>query len=54
MFAVVFALSYALIIYALAAEASSVWLKVVGFIAGTWMAIAGAVAGWQFTREPKD
>lgn len=47
MIAAFFSFSYALIIFALVGEADSDWLRIVGFIAASWMAFAGAIAGWQ-------
>jgi hypothetical protein len=44
--AAAYAFAYSLLTFALAAEADTVWLKVMGFIAGTWLAIAGAITGW--------
>jgi hypothetical protein len=47
MFAAFFSFSYALIIFGLVGEADTDWLRVIGFIAASWMAIAGAISGWQ-------
>lgn len=47
MLASIFAFTYALIIFGLVGEADSTLFRVLGFAAGTWMAIAGAVAGYQ-------
>lgn len=51
MVAAVFATTYALILFGLASEAQTDWLRIVGFIAATWMAIAGAMAGYQRFRD---
>ena len=46
----VFAFMYAILTFVLAGEADTEWLRVLGFAAGTWMAFAGAIAGWQAAR----
>lgn len=51
MLAVLFTFSYAIVLFALAGEAQSIWLRWVGFIFGAWMAIAGGIAGWQAARN---
>jgi len=51
MLAVIFAFSYAIVIFTLAAEASSDWLRITGLVFAGWMAVAGAYAGYQHFRE---
>lgn len=51
MFAAVFSFAYAFLIFGLVNEAQSDWLRVLGFVAGTYLVIAGAIAGWQAARE---
>lgn len=50
MFAAIFAFSYAFLLFSLVSEADSDLLKVLGFLAGLWMTIAGAYSGWSATR----
>lgn len=51
MLATFFAFAYALIIFALAGEADTPWLRVLGFVAGIYLTIAGALSGWLAARE---
>ena len=51
MAAAVFAFAYAFLIYGLVNEADSAWLRVLGFVAGTYLVVAGAVSGWMAARE---
>lgn len=51
MSAALFSFSYALLIFALVGEAQSDWLRFLGFAAGCWLVIAGALAGWAAARE---
>lgn len=46
----VFAFMYAILTFVLAGEAQSDWLRILGFAAGSWMAFAGAITGWQAAR----
>jgi hypothetical protein len=50
MLSAIFAFTYGLIIFALVGEADSEWLRITGIIAGSWMVLSGAVAGWQSSR----
>lgn len=51
MWAVLFTWTYAIILVALAGEADTLGLQIAGYLAGGWMAIAGAIAGWQAARD---
>lgn len=51
MLALLFAFGYAFLIFGLSAEADSNWLRVLGFVAASYMALAGALAGWRYFRE---
>lgn len=46
MIGALYAFAFSLLTFALAAEADTQWLKIVGFVAGTWLAVAGALTGW--------
>jgi hypothetical protein len=50
MIAAIFAWGYAILIFALASEVQSEWLKITGIIFAVWMAIAGSLAGYQRFR----
>jgi hypothetical protein len=50
MLAAFFAFAYGLLIFALVAEAQSLWLQITGIIAAGWMVISGAIAGYQSSR----
>jgi len=51
MLAALFSYGYAIILLALANEATTPWLRVVGVVAGSWMALVGSIAGWRAARE---
>jgi hypothetical protein len=51
MLAVLFAFSYGLLLFALAGEAETEWLRIAGIIAAVWMILAGAFSGWQTFRR---
>jgi hypothetical protein len=51
MFAVLYSFAYALILFALAGDVQTEWLKILGIVAGSWMVFAGAVAGRQHFRK---
>jgi len=47
----ILAFSFALIIFGLAAEASTSWLKILGFIVAMLMTLGGAMAGYQASKK---
>ena len=47
----VYSFVYGILIFALAGEADSGWLRVVGIVAASWMILAGAVQGWLVARS---
>lgn len=51
MFAAVFAFSIGLLLFALSAEAQTVWLEVVGTITAIYFILAGAYVGWRTARK---
>ena len=44
-------LAYAVLIFALAGEAQTPWLRVVGVVAAVFMTLIGCAAGWMAARE---
>lgn len=48
---ILYAFSYAFLIFGLSAEADTDWLRVLGFVAASYMALAGALAGWRYFRD---
>lgn len=48
---VVVTIGYAILIFALAGEAESGWLRVLGFAAAAFLTVIGALAGWAKARE---
>lgn len=51
MVAAIIAFVFALLVFALAAEAQSEWLRILGFILATLFTITGAVSGWQHFKK---
>jgi hypothetical protein len=51
MIAVFLTFVFALLIFGLAGEAQSDWLRIAGFIMGGLFTIAGAVNGWQYYKK---
>lgn len=51
MIAALFAWSYSVLIFALVGEVETEWLRITGIVAAIWMAIAGALAGWNTYRR---
>lgn len=51
MVAVLFAWTYGLALFALASEVETLWLRILGIVLGSWMVVAGAIAGWQRFRD---
>lgn len=45
------ALVFALVVFALAGEATNMWLKIAGFIIAVLLTLAGAMSGWQSTKK---
>lgn len=44
-------LGFALVIFALVAEAQSLWLQITGAVVAVLLTLAGAMAGWQSTKK---
>jgi hypothetical protein len=42
---------FALLVFGLAGEAQSEWLRIAGFIMGGLFTISGAVTGWQYYKK---
>ena len=51
MVAVLYAFGFAFLLFGLASEVQTEWLRILGFVAGSYMALAGAVAGWRRFRN---
>jgi hypothetical protein len=47
MVASVIAFGFALVVFSLAGEAQTSWLKVAGFVVAAFLTLSGAISGWQ-------
>lgn len=45
------AFGFALVVFALAGEAQTAWLKVAGFAVAVFLTLSGAISGWQHYRR---
>ena len=51
MITVFLAFVFALLVFALAGEAQSEWLRIAGFIMAVLFTISGAISGWNYFRK---
>jgi len=51
MFAALYGYRYGLLMFALAGEATTQWLRWLGTLGGAWFVIAGSIMGWKAARR---
>lgn len=51
MAAAIYSYAFGLLMFALAGEATTPWLRWLGFIGATWFVIVGSYVGWRSARE---
>ena len=51
MFVALYGYSLGLLMFALAGEATTPWLRWLGTIAGAWFIVAGSFLGWRAARD---